>query len=145
MRRNWREKQLKKYRLDKHRPRRAKITIEEDAGDRLIREIITTPRFDREEAIIPKKSTGQWTIIYRGNGIKILRSKRHDRTYMFLENGDYVGELDEIDQAKLGVRILQNLDAFREEVHWRHGSKTYYKIVLNLKKVLGAKLGPKHG
>jgi len=121
--------------MDKHVPRRSKITIDDDLGDRLVRDILTTPKFNRERKAIPKKPTGEWQTIYRGNGIKILKSLRSDRVYMFLEDGEYIGELEDIDQTKLGVRLLENAEVFNYVVSKRTPQKTYEKAVLSWTKI----------
>jgi hypothetical protein len=147
MKRNITQRKLKPYRIDKRHPRRAKITIEQDLGDRKLIDILTTPRFQTtDERTIPKHQTGEWQTIYRANGIKILKSKRTDRTYVFTEQGEYIAQLDDIDQAKLAIRLLESLDAFRYEVNKKIGNRTYTEAILawrKLPKTIRPKFAPK--
>lgn len=83
MKRNYAQDKLRMYRRDKRHPKRASIQVTEDLGNKKRITELTTPFFERKEIEIPKKPNGQWETIFDRNGLKIAKSARDGRVYMY--------------------------------------------------------------
>jgi len=113
------EHQERLWRHDKRRPRRTRVEITQDFGRSIEKQIITFPSYVTVDAKgIPKGRTGEWNAIWR-HGIKIVKSAKTGRTFLFDMHGQYLGELEPFDVYHLAVRLLESMDAVTKYVDRR--------------------------
>ena len=116
-RRPYGETQVRRYRSDKRRPRRTKTVISEDLGRYERKTIITQPVGSHLKQInIPKRKTGAWLNLW-SHGVKIARSLKTDRIYVFTTDGEYLAEFEPMDCFSLAVKLLDSVEGLRVKVH----------------------------
>jgi hypothetical protein len=128
-RRNNYQRKLQSYRIDKHIPKRAKITIEEDLGKRKLTRTWTTPRLEATENNYPKKRNEEWIDIYHHNGLKIRRNIKDDRFCMYANN-EFLGYFEPADLYMMSLRLLDKLNAFTTVIYKKVKKKKYERYML---------------
>jgi hypothetical protein len=126
----YREHQERLWRHDKRRPRRTRIEIIQDLGRSIEKDVLTFPsHVTLEQKEIPKERSGKWQVIWR-HGFKIVKSLETGRLFVFDLHEDYICELELSSAFHLGVKLLDSVGAFREEVNKCVKGKVYKKYVL---------------
>jgi hypothetical protein len=119
------EKQLRKYRIDKRRPRRGRQETTDDMGDHYEKTVRTwPPNTTTEKRWIPKIPNGNWLRLW-DHVIKVRYSKLQGRYYLFDRQDNYLGELSQSDLFNLSVAVLSSIGAFREEIHKNRKGQTW--------------------
>lgn len=121
----YRERQLRKARIDKKYPERTSVVTTQDMGTYRQVDKVTFPHnatVERRE--IPKIPNGNWLRLW-DHVIKIRRSKLQGRYYLFDRQDNYLGELSQSDLFSLSVELLSNIGAFRDEIHKNRKGQTW--------------------
>lgn len=124
------ERQLRKYRIDKKRPRRFRQVTTKDMGDYEQRDVITAPYgTTTERKRIPKKGSGNWVTIY-SHVVTLRYSVSQDRYFLFDRQDQCLGELSITDIYNQAVKSLSKIGAFREEIRRNNRRGTRWTLLV---------------
>lgn len=102
----------------------------QDEGAWLKKFLLTLPVGTQlQEVNIPKQKTGAWLNLWN-HGIKIAKSVRTDRIYVFTTDGEFLAELEPTDCFNLGLRLLDSVEGLRVKVHRYMGGGVWKEYVV---------------
>jgi hypothetical protein len=124
------ERQLRKYRVDKKRPKRTRVTVEKDMGTYQQRDITTFPQgATTKRRIIPNKSNGNWLTVFN-QVVKLRKALNTNQWFFYDMNDEILGEVRVLEAYDLAIAILKNINAFREEIHGNRRGQAWTILVL---------------
>lgn len=124
------EKEYRKFRTDKRRPRRATLEFSEDLGNKQRKFKASFPRGTTlNEKIIPKEESGRWKIRLHIGDFKVKEATDTHRFFFFVKD-EYVNELEFHDLYNIGKKFLDMSCGFNESIWKRYKGRLYKRYTL---------------
>ncbi len=129
-RRSYAHETLRKYSMSKRKPRRTRVEVSEDLGDKERKSLWTFPEQEPIQHDIPKTKSGKWVEVWRVLGIKLRLSLTTKRFFLYDLNDRCLGEIHFSEIWKMGMSCLETSCGFNEEISGRYGGQIYRRYLL---------------